>query len=197
MRTSSIKPDTAIKRIRSFYRKQGRVPSYEEMAGLFRFASKRSVFRLIEKLVDAGLIEKDSRGHVSIGHTTFPLPVLGMIPAGIPIDAEEQQLGETYSIGKHLMKHQESAFVLIVKGDSMEEEGIKDGDAVIVDKKLEPRENDVVVASVDGEFTLKYLKKINGEYCLVPGNPKYKTIYPRNELTIDGVVINVIRTYYK
>lgn len=196
MRTSSVKPDTAIKRIRSFYRKQGRVPTFEEMTGLFRFGSKRSVFRLVQKLVDAGLIEKDSKGHVSIGHTTFPLPVLGMIPAGVPVDAEEQ-LGETFSIGKYLMKHQESSFVLIVKGDSMEEEGIKDGDAVIVDKKLEPKEGDVVAARIDGEYTLKYLKKIKGEYCLVPGNPKYRTIYPRDELTVDGVVISVIRTYYK
>lgn len=55
----------------------------------------------------------------------------------------------------------------------------------------------MVVARIDGEFTLKYLKKIDGKYCLVPGNPKYKTIYPKDELTVDGVVISVIRTYYR
>lgn len=79
-----------LKKIRQFHQKQRRIPTLEEMSKLFKFASKRSAFMLVEKMVDAGLIEKDSKGHVSIGETIFPLPVLVMIPAGFPIDVDKK-----------------------------------------------------------------------------------------------------------
>lgn len=194
MRTPSIKTETAIKKIRQFHQKQRRVPTLEEMSKLFKFASKRSAFLLVERLVEAGLIEKDAKGRITIKRMFLPLPILGSIKAGIPQD-EQEQLIDTLSFDEFLVDRPESSYLLKVSGDSMEEAGLMDGDIVIVDKKKEPKESDIVVANVDNEFTLKYLRKIDGKICLVPGNKKYKTIYPTNALTIEGVVISTIRRY--
>ncbi len=194
MRTPSVKTETAIKKIRQFHQKQRRVPTLEEIAKLFKFASKRSAFVMVERLVETGLLEKDSKGRITIRRTFLPLPVLSSITAGVPQDAEEQLI-ETLSLDEYLVDRPEFSYLLKVRGDSMENEGIKEGDIVIVDKKKEPKEGDIVAAGVDGQFTLKYLKKIDGEYCLVPGNPKYKTIHPKDSLTIEGVIISVIRRY--
>ncbi len=194
MRTPTVTTETAIKKIRHFHRKQRRVPTLEEMAKLFKFASKRSAFVLVERLAEAGLLEKDNKGRITIRRTFLPLPVLSSIHAGTPAD-EEEQLIETLSLDEYLVDRPDSSYLLKVRGDSMVEEGIKDGDIVIVDKKKEPKEDDIVAANIDGQFTLKYLKKIEGEYCLVPGNPKYKTIHPKDNLSIEGVVISVIRRY--
>lgn len=194
MRTPSVTIETAIKKIRQFHRKQRRVPTFEEMAKIFKFASKRSVTLLVDRLIEAGLLEKNSRGRTTLKHMFLPLPVLGPIQAGIPQDAEEQLI-DTLSFDEYLVDRPESSYLLKVTGDSMENEGIKEGDIVIVDKKKEPKEDDIVVAHVDDKFTLKYLKRVDGQYCLVPGNPKYKNIYPKDSLTIAGVVISVIRRY--
>ena len=195
MRTPSVKTEIAIKKIRQFHQKQRRVPTLEEMSKLFKFASKRSAFILVERLVEAGLIEKDSKGRITIKRMFLPLPVLGSIRAGIPSDAEEQLI-DTLSFDEYLVDRPESSYLLKVVGDSMEDAGLREGDIVIVDKKKEPKENDIVVANVDDQFTLKYFQTIDGKVCLVPGNKKYKIIYPNNSLSIQGVVISTVRRYH-
>ena len=84
-----------------------------------------------------------------------------------------------------------------VSGDSMIEAGIHTGDIVIVDKGMNPKVDDIVVAEVDREFTLKYLKKDKRGHYLHAANPKYPDFYPREELKIFGVVTGVIRKYKK
>lgn len=195
MRTPSVKVETAIKKISQFQLKQKRVPTYEEMTKLFKFASKRSVFLLVERLVEAGLLEKDNRGRITLKHDVFSLPLLSTIPAGSPTDAEEQEI-DRIPLGEYLVEKPENCYLLKVKGDSMEEEGIKAGDLVVVDKKLEPRQGDIVAARVDDQDTLKFLMKENGHYCLVPANKKYKNIYPKESLTVEGVITSVIRKYH-
>lgn len=195
MRTPSVKTEIAIKKIRQFHQKQRRVPTLEEMSKLFKFASKRSAFLLVERLVEAGLIEKDAKGRITIKRMFLPLPVLGSIRAGIPQD-EQEQLIDTLSFDEYLVDRPESSYLLKVMGDSMEDAGLREGDIVIVDKKKEPKENDIVVANVDDQFTLKYFRTIDRRVCLVPGNKKYKTIYPNDSLTIQGVVISTVRRYH-
>jgi SOS regulatory protein LexA len=194
MRTPSVKTEVAIKKIRQFHQKQRRVPTLEEMSKLFKFASKRSAFLLVERLVEAGLIEKDNKGRITIKRMFLPLPVLGSIRAGVPQD-EEEQLIDTLSFDEYLVDRPESSYLLKVIGDSMEDAGLREGDIVIVDKRKEPKENDIVVANVDDQFTLKYFQTIDGKVCLVPGNKKYKIIYPNDSMSIQGVVISTVRRY--
>lgn len=195
MRTHSVTVETAIKKIRLFYRKQRRFPTYEEMAKLFKFASKRSSLLLVDRLVEAGFLEKDNKGRVTLLQLFQPIPLLSTIPSGPPTDAIEQPL-DTLRLGEDLVKNPESSFALQVTGDSMEDEGIREGDIVVVDKKIEPKQGDIVAARVDDQDTLKFLMKENGHYCLVPANKKYNKIYPKESLTIEGVIVSVVRKYH-
>ena len=77
----------------------------------------------------------------------------------------------------------------------MSEAGILPGDMVVVDKRQTPKSGDIVIAEVDGQWTMKYLKKRGESVALIPANPKYKPIRPKNELKIGGVVAAVVRKY--
>jgi SOS-response transcriptional repressor LexA len=82
-----------------------------------------------------------------------------------------------------------------VKGDSMIDAGIQEGDMVIVEKTGSPKVGTIVVAEIDGEWTMKYLRKHGNKYYLEPANKKYKPIIPKNELKIAAVVKAVVRKY--
>ncbi|MDA8086149.1 MAG: peptidase, partial [Nitrospiraceae bacterium] len=82
-----------------------------------------------------------------------------------------------------------------VSGDSMSGAGILPGDMVLVDKGQTPKSGDIVIAEVDGQWTMKYLKKRGEQVVLLPANPAYKPIRPKTELKISGVVTAVIRKY--
>lgn len=186
--------ETALNKIRQFHYKHRRMPSYQEMCRLFGFASKKASFDLTKKLIDLDIVQKDRKGKLKLRQNLLPIPVLGTIKAGFPTDAEEQVIDEV-TFDDYLVDRPESSYLLKVSGDSMLDAGIQEGDIVVVDKKIKPKEGDIVVASVDREFTLKYLQKENGKMCLVPANKKYPTIYPQDSLTIEGVIVSSMRKY--
>lgn len=118
----------------------------------------------------------------------------GAIEAGFPSPAEEE-LVDTISLDELLIQNREATFLLKVSGDSMTNAGIMPGDMVIVDKGRTPKNGDIVIAQVDGEWTMKYLRKRGDTVTLAPANPKYQPITPKNELKISGVVTAVVRKY--
>lgn len=187
--------DNAIKTLREFYLSQKRLPSYEEMKDLFGFSSKRTGFTWANKLIELGIIEKDHKGKL-VPKNLFSIPMLGVIKAGHPMTAESVHEGDALDLYQFLLGMPAGIFSLTVKGDSMIEEGIHEGDIVIIDKTKTPRNGDVVAACVDNEWTVKYFHRDNGSVCLIPANKKYPVIYPKYSLTIGGVVISVIRKYH-
>ena len=86
-------------------------------------------------------------------------------------------------------------FVLRVSGDSMIDAGIHEGDLVLIERGREPKNHDIIIAEVDGEWTLKIFEKEGSRVRLVPANKKYSPIYPKNELKTGGVLVAVIRKY--
>ena len=114
--------------------------------------------------------------------------------AGFPSPAEEE-LADTMSLDDLLIQNPQATFLLRVSGDSMTEAGILPGDMVIVDKGQTPKNGDIVIAEVDGAWTMKYLKKRGAEVTLIPANPKYRPIRPKKELKIAGVVTAAVRKY--
>ncbi len=120
--------------------------------------------------------------------------MLGYIQAGFPSPAEEETV-DLISLDEYLISSPESTFVLKVEGDSMIDAGIRPGDLVLVQRNLTPRNGDIVIASVDGEWTLKYFQKIKDKTVLRAANSKYPVIQPRSELMIGGVVIANVRKY--
>ncbi len=183
---------TAAQKIRDFFKHHSRMPSYKEMCHLFGVASKRTCFRIAQKLIHAGLLEKDSTGKLIPKLLFSALPYVGSIKAGIPTPAE-QELLHTMSFDSYLVNKPHNSFILKVSGDSMIEAGILPGDLVVIEKDKQARDGDIVVAYVDQEWTLKYYRNINGAVCLMPANGKYPPIYPRESLTIWGKVVSVIR----
>lgn len=182
----------AITRLRKFYKVKKRLPSYQEMADLFGFASKFASLYLAKKLIEEGVIEKDEKGKL-IPKNLFAIPHLGVIRAGRPIPGEEQK--ETLDLSQYFIGFPESTFALTVHGDSMSDAGILEGDIIVADKEKEVRDGDIVVACIDNEWTVKFFSKKNGGVSLIPANPEYQIIYPKENLIIGGVVINVIRKY--
>ncbi len=183
-----------VSEIREFYGKSGRMPSYSEISDLTGLRSKNAVFKFIGKLEALKVLEKDKKGKLIPLGLTNPVRVLGTVEAGFPSPAEEE-LVDTLSLDDLLIQNREATFLLKVSGDSMSGAGIMPGDMVIVDKGRTAKSGDIVIAQIDGEWTMKYLRKRGDNVTLVPANPKYQPIKPKNELKISGVVSAVVRKY--
>ena len=186
--------DTYKKKILSFYDNHKRMPGYAEIMTLTGFKSKNAVYKLINKLVELGVILKDAKGKITPTFMRDEVPFLGYVEAGLPSFAEESLL-DTIDIDQYLMPHKENSYILEVKGDSMIDEGIKEGDYVIVEKKSDAKDGEIVIAEVDGGFTMKYLKKKGNTIFLRPANKDFKDIYPTESFQIVAVVKGVIRKY--
>src|SRR5512143_1282452 len=134
-----------------------------------------------------------SKGTVPIGGPRA-YRVLGLVEAGWPSPAEEE-MRDTMSLDEFLVTTPDASFLLKVSGDSMTGAGILPGDLVIVDRGQTAKSGDIVIAEVDGEWTMKFFKKSGDAVYLVPANPRYKPVKPKHELRIAGVVTAVVRKY--
>lgn len=189
-------PEAIRKILASFFRENRRMPSYAEMITLLGVRSKSVVHFWVEKLIAAGLLERDARGHLSLTKPPFSVPVLGSIRAGFP-SPEEEALCDILSMDEYLITRPEASYLLQVNGDSMSGAGIVEGDLVIVERGREPKGGDIVIAEVDGEWTMKYFRREGKTLVLEAANPKYPAIRPREELKLGGVVTAVIRKYHR
>lgn len=183
------------KKLISFFERVGRLPSFDEMCQLFSVASKNTVAYWVQKFIKEGLIERDATGRLIPKDITGKVKILGFVEAGFPSPAEEELL-DTISLDEYLVKNKEATFLLEISSDSMVDAGIHPQDLVLVERGMEPKVGDIVVAEVDGNWTLKRFEKKNGRVILMPENKKYKPIYPKESLNIGGVVKAVIRKYY-
>ncbi|MDE1940783.1 MAG: transcriptional repressor LexA [Patescibacteria group bacterium] len=186
--------DSYKNKIISFYRRTKRMPSYAEIMSLLGFKSKNAVYKLVNKLVNEGALDKDSQGRLVPNRLFGEVPVLGLVEAGFPTAAEEE-LVDTMSLDEYMIENKEATYMLEVKGDSMIEAGIQEGDLVIAERGKEPKPGDIVIAEVDGGWTMKYFRKIGSQVWLEPANKAYKPIYPESDLKIAAVVKGVIRKY--
>lgn len=192
-----VREDTLRSRIRKiahFYSRRGRMPSYSEIGELIGFRSKNAVFKLVNTLEKRKVLQRDAKGRLIALSIAAPVKLLGTVEAGFPSPAEEE-LADTLSLDALLIQNPEATFLLKVSGDSMAEAGILPGDMVLVDKGETPKSGDIVIAEVDGEWTMKYLRKRGEQVVLIPANPKYQQIRPKKELRIAGVVTAVVRKY--
>jgi SOS regulatory protein LexA len=186
---------TKIRQLREFWKLARRAPTFSEMMELFGYKSKNSVFGLIRRLELGGYVAKDANGRIALlPKLTGTVRILGSIAAGFPTQ-EEQQEAEAITLDDYLVKNPDNTFMLTVRGDSMIDAGILPGDIVLVEKIANPNQNDIVVARVDEEWTLKYYVRDSAGVRLEPANPKYKFIRPRHSLEIGGIVRAVIRKY--
>jgi SOS regulatory protein LexA len=182
-------------KIIDFYRKHKRMPAYTEVMKLLGFKSKNAVYKLINKLIEEGIVTKDAQGRLSPSRLFGEIPLLGVVEAGIPTLAEEQ-LTDNTTLEDLILDTKEKTYLLEVKGDSMIEAHIAEGDLVLVERREFAKEGEIVIAEVDGGWTMKYFKKDKkGRAYLLPANKKYAPIYPEENLRIAAVVKAVIRKF--
>ena len=186
---------TYNRKINEFYRAHWRMPSYAEIMDITGLKSKDSVFKLVGRLERLGFLRKDRRGRLLPRSVMGEIRLLGLVEAGFPAVAEENEL-DTLSIDEYLIKNRDATYMLKVKGDSMKDAGIVEGDMVIVERTQSPKVGQIVIADVDGEWTMKYLRKgKSGEFYLEAANDKYPDIHPEGELQVAAVVRGVVRKY--
>jgi repressor LexA len=145
-------------------------------------------------LIDTGVVTKDHLGRLLPSKSFGEVPVLGLVKAGFPSDVDEQ-VEDTMSIDDYLIEKKESTYMLEVDGDSMIDAHIADGDMVVVERTDKAKDGQIVIAEVDGEYTMKYFKKSGDKVWLEPANKNFKPIYPKHDLKITAVVKAVIRKY--
>ncbi|MAG11432.1 MAG: repressor LexA [Parcubacteria group bacterium] len=184
-----------ITQLRTFLSEQGRLPSYSEMCELFKVKSKQAVARVVDKLIEHNLVEKDSAGRLIPKGIKGGARLVGTVQAGFPSAAEEE-LCDIMSLDDFLITNHVASFLLKVSGDSMIEAGIQPDDLVLLERGKQPSKGDIVVAEVDHEWTMKYYEKVGGKTVLKPANKNYPTIVPKEELVVAGVVTAVIRKYH-
>ncbi len=219
--TNSVSQDfkNSSEKIYDFYHAKFRMPSYAEICILCNLKSKNTAHNLVKKLQALGYVSTDKTGKIiptSVSTSTStkasaalekisqpkvpqskesPLILLGLVEAGFPTPSEET-LHENISLDDWVIDKKEASFMLKVKGDSMQDAGILDGDMVIVERTSSPKVGQIVVAEVDGSYTMKYLKKDSaGRMYLEPANSDFKSIYPKEDLRINAVVKAVVRKY--
>ncbi len=184
--------------ITEFIQLNGYAPSYREIAEYFGLSSTATVHDHVRALEDKGLITSTHNAARSLELVSYrfgkaiELPLVGLIAAGEPIEAIEQN--ETISVPQN-MARDENSYVLKVRGDSMIEDGILDGDYVIVERSFYPQNGDVVVALLDNTYaTLKRYYREKDRIRLQPANSTMQPIYDKNP-AIQGIVRGVLRTF--
>lgn len=182
--------------ITSYREQKGYSPSLDEIRKKFKLASVSTAHFHISKLKDLGHLSKEENRPRSIKvfkqETIIKIPLLGTIAAGQPIEAIEIP-DETITVSQGEIGRQGKHYALRVQGNSMVEEGIFDGDTVIIRKQETAENGQMVVAIIDeNEATLKKIYRENGRFRLQPANLTLFPIY-RDEVEIRGIVIKIIR----
>jgi repressor LexA len=186
-----------------YCQREGMAPSIAEIQAAYGFASPRGVAKHLEALAAKGCIElvpNRARG-IRLRQARRPrrsrdqleLPILGRVAAGAPIDAAPES-GESLSVDGALFRRRPD-YLLRVKGDSMREDGIFDGDLVAIRRAATAENGQTVVARIDGELTIKRLKATARGIRLLPRNPDYAPIdVPRDaEFAIEGIYCGLVR----
>lgn len=192
MRTNN--DEKHIQGITKFYRAHARIPTYAELLALTGYTSRASVFALIARLIERSMLQKDNHGHLAPGPQLFARPRLGIVEAGFGYDADTIP-DEMHAIDNYLIDKPDATFLLTVKGESMKDAGILPGDVVVAERTTEARNGDIIVAEVDGSWTMKYYRNENGKITLIPANRTMKPYSPRESFVIAAIVKGIVRKY--
>lgn len=183
-------------RLQDYYADSRRIPSLQRLSELMGFASKTASRKLLHRLKTEGFVERTPDDDAWIPSTRFferPL-AQGKVPAGMPIVVGEVG-AEPFLVDDYVVRNPSRTVMITVKGDSMTDAGIHNGDIAVVERCKPAGKGDFVVAIVDNEFSLKELGIERGKFILKPHNPAYPVIRPKSELEIFGVMVGLVRRY--
>jgi repressor LexA len=186
-----------IQWIKHYQQENGGYPTYREIQGALGFNSINSVSQYIKQLAVKGYLELIKNKGYRLGAEERPafvnLSLMGSIQAGSTNITQENP--ETVVIPQQWVSSPQKSFLLRVRGNSMEDAGIHEGDMVVVDSSKKAQIGDVIVALVDGETTVKRLAQKNGKNYLQAESKQHSDIHPKGSWEIQGVVKSLIRQY--
>ena len=187
----------------SYSDRNGYAPSFEEIAETFNYNSLATVHEHLTSLERKGYIKRsynESRAIEILPSDTFPraveLPLLGAVAAGVPIEAVAH--GETIAVPDSFVQRGGNHYVLRVRGNSMIEEQIRDGDLVVVNERQRADNGEMVIAMTNGTSATvkKFYREKDGRIRLQPANETMTPMYiHENDISIQGVVVGVLRRY--
>ena len=185
--------------LETYLRRKGRPPSYQEIQDYFGFRSLNSVVKHLKQLERKGYLEspwgnqKRAFRLLPLRTTAATIPFLGRVAAGAPIEAVD--IPEAMEVPESLLAGGNN-FALQVQGESMIDEGIRDGDVLIIRKQDRADNGQTVVAQIEGEATIKKFYQRDGRVELRPANEELKPlVVPAEKVEIIGVVVGLVRHY--
>jgi repressor LexA len=187
--------------LQEFIQQHGYAPSLEEIGRRFSLSSLATVHKHLTNLQEKGFIRRSWNRSRSVellsaptGHRALELPMLGYVAAGVPIEAVAT--AETIAVPEDLAGKRET-YVLRVKGDSMIDEQIRDGDYVVVEDRKTADNGEMVIALVGGsDVTLKKFYREHGRIRLQPANPTMQPmLFDPSQVQVQGVVVGMMRKY--
>lgn len=187
-------PKILLRKLQDYYARHRDIPSISALS-LIMGASENSIARSLSALASEGLLRGNSDFYEPSERFFESSLASDAIPAGAPARIPADGVRDSINIHSYLVRHPSQTIMIPVRGDSMVDAGICDGDIAIVEVGRAGLVGDIVVARVDGEFTLKRLAKKGAKIVLRPENKLYSDIIPAAELEIQGVVIGIVRKY--
>jgi repressor LexA len=185
--------------LETYLRRKGRPPSYQEIQDYFGFRSLNSVAKHLKQLERKGYLEspwgnqKRAFRLLPLRTTAASIPFLGRVAAGAPIEAVD--IPDAMEVPESLLAGGNN-FALQVQGESMIDEGIRDGDVLIIRKQDHADNGQTVVAQIEGEVTIKKFYQRDGRVELRPANEELKPfMIPAEKVEIIGVVVGLVRHY--
>ncbi len=184
-----------LDQLRSYYAQHKAFPSYQRLATHLGFASRSAIKKLLERLRQQRFIERNAHTKWIPGARFFER-ALSQTPvvAGMPSLADDLA-EEPLAIDQWFVRNPATTVLVPVTGDSMIDAGIYEGDVAVVEKQTSAEPGQLVIALVDGEWTLKTLGTEEGQPILLPANAAYSPIRPQSSLQICGVVVGLMRRY--
>jgi repressor LexA len=179
--------------LQDYYSEHRALPSYASIGHLLGLRSKSSVAALVARLKLAGFLDSTPDKRLAPTKRFFARPLAASpVRAGLPEAADDTE-SEALTIDDYLIERPSETVLIRVKGDSMVDAGILEGDLVVVEKRHDARRGEIVVAIVDNQFTLKRLDVERGEFVLRAENKAYAPIRPEGALEIFGVMVGLVR----
>ena len=184
-----------LAKLRDYFADAKRIPSERRIAELLGFSSA-AAHKLLVRLAAQGFLERTPDNDAWIPANRFFERFLSdaSVPAGTPMHSTDVA-GEPFYVDDYLIRRPSQTTLVPVRGESMLDAGIHDGDIAVVDRGLAAKSGDHVVALVDNEFTLKELASERGRFVLKPHNKAFPVIRPKGSLEIYGVVVGIVRRY--
>ena len=182
-----------LSKLQDYYAKHQVIPSYSALGKLWGISAKSWVSSCVTRLKEEGYLKLTPDRRLRPGARFYERKLAhAPVRAGLPNAALEDGY-DLVTIDDYLVKLPSKTTLVRVKGDSMVDAGILEGDLIVVEQQPNANLGDIVVAIVDDEFTIKFLERERGEFVLRPANKAYPTIRPKGKLEIFGVMVGLVR----